>query len=133
MRDAERGSVDLLVQVLSSHEELHSDFRRWIADLFNPQSMSEYAAKIQRRRRGKPPQVSNALIQAANYVLSNINADRKLEQLVSEAIENVYVSRKDIPKEKPVSRSRLFDFLKSRYPKLSPAFRGAKRAKRRSG
>jgi hypothetical protein len=84
---AEAGDTTYLLRLLNEYGPVPEMLKAWLASLFDPKSDLEFAAKIQRRRRGKPPRVGQGVVLAANYVVSNIDANTKLEALIQEAIE----------------------------------------------
>jgi hypothetical protein len=126
IRQAEGGDTSFLVLLLSESGSLPDALRAWLAGLFDPKSNLEFAAKIQRRRPGKPPKVGYGVAIAANYVVANLTEDSKLESLIALAIEKY-----SLPRRKPISRSSIFDYLSSRWPDLAERFRNARRSKQR--
>lgn len=124
IRQAEAGDTNYLVLLLNESGPLPVALKVWLAGLFDPKSNLEFAAKIQRRRPGKPPKVGYGVAAAATHVVSNLAEDSKLESLIALAIEKY-----SVPGRKPISRSSIFDYLSSGWPDLAERFRNAKRSK----
>jgi hypothetical protein len=125
MRQAEAGDTNCLVLLLNESGPVPEALKVWLAKLFDPRSDLEFAAKIQRRRPGKPPKVGYGVAIAANHVVSDLTVDWKLESLITLAIEKY-----SVPGRRPISRSSIFDYLSSRHPDLVERLRKAKRSKR---
>lgn len=87
IRQAEAGDTKYLVLLLNEPGPPPETLKVWLAGLFDPKSNLEFAAKIQRRRRGKPQIAGQGVVLAAHHVVSNINANTKLEALIQEAID----------------------------------------------
>lgn len=118
---AESGDAASLVALLRGSAP-DDETRTWLADLLDAASTSEFAAKIQRRRRGRPvTRSSSALIHAANHVVSNVTAETKLDALLEEAIECTAEMRGG-----PVALSTLKDYLASHRPDISKALKAGK-------
>jgi hypothetical protein len=100
----------------------------WLSELFDAKATSEFIAKIQRRRPGKPPKPNPRLVRAGYYVAININATDKLDNVIDDAVASV---RR--PGEPDVRRSTLIEFVQARWPGLLTKAQSLKRQSRNSG
>ena len=109
--------------------------KRWLADIFDPKSDGEFAVVIRRRRPGKPSKVKWRLIAVATHVVANLGpridhgkgACETVDGLINDGVEKYR-----IPGHKPISRTSVVDYLKSRWPDLSATLKEAKQASRKA-
>ncbi len=123
IEEAKLGDTKYLVSMLREPGPVPDLLKQWLAELFDPGAELDVAAKIQRRRPGKPPRVVPGVVLAAHDVVAKIEATSKLEALITEAIEKHSLGGK-----RKISRTSVFNYLSSRWPTLAKSFKAAKRS-----
>jgi hypothetical protein len=117
--------VAIMVRWLRALDKpLNPEIGPMLARWLDPEGQTFVRATIRRRRPGAPSRPTRRMVEAAYHVVVNIQPDSNLKRLLAEAI-NLY------SKEKPaISRSKLYAYVKARWPDLFPKARAARRASR---